>query len=359
MTTFAKENLTRHKTITQDLHAQILQGKLKPGQLIPSYRTLMHRYDVTVGTVRQALASLQAQGLLQTVPGVGCIVTQAHIKCLRVGVVVVGFSESPGFSDQLALMHDELERLHCDLGLRFMPTVDDASTLALAAWAGRHDGVLLYGKVPVKLALAMEATRVPCVLLGEPTDGPCPAGIGNVTLDLEATATLAIGLLAGLGHTRIALCSREGSRYFDLLSAAFQSSLARHSLPAGLIWHFQGRRETDYTNAVAWLKGLTPRPTALLVEEGSRATALLTAMTHAGLDVPAQFTLLAIVPSDKPQPEGLPKLSRILTPTHDLILRGASMLAQGLQSGSHIVRIEKIVGSYLPGQTCRYFSSSL
>jgi DNA-binding LacI/PurR family transcriptional regulator len=361
-------NLARHKAIAQDLHAQIATGKLQPGALLPSYRTLMHQYDVTVGTVRQALGTLQAQGLVRSLPGIGCVVSQNPVKSpsRRVGIVVVGTSSSPGFVEQLSLMHDELDRLRCDVGIRFMPTVDEASTLALAAWAGRHDGVLLYGRVPVKLAQAMESTHVPCVLLGEPFDGPCPVGVGNVTLDLDATAALAIGILAGLGHTHIALCSRAGSRYFDLLSQAFQSSLARHKLPAGPFWHFEGKRETDYVNAVAWLKTLNPRPTALLVEEGSRATALLNALINANLPVPAQFTLLAIVPSEKNfagaeigvVSENLPQLSRILTPTHDLVLRGASMLAQGLQSGSHVVRVEKIVGSYLPGQTCRYFSSS-
>lgn len=356
MTTLAKDNLARHKAITQDLRTQIAQGRLKPGALLPSYRALMEQYDVTVGTVRQALASLQSQGLVHSLPGIGCVVSPTSTKCLRVGIVMVGSSESPGLVHQLALMHNELDRLHCDVGIRFMPAVDDASTLALAAWAGRHDGVLLYGKVPVKLAQAMESTRVPCVLLGEPTDGPCPPGVGNVTLDLDATASLAVGLLAGLGHSRIALCVRPGSRYFDLLQQAFQSSLTRHALPPGPVWLFEGRKETDYINAVAWLKSLPPAsaPTALLIEEGTRATGLLSALTDAGISVPGQYSILAILPSRQAQSDAPIPFSGILTPTHDLVLRGASMLAHTLHSGSHIVHIEKIVGSYLPGRTCRY-----
>jgi GntR family transcriptional regulator len=58
------------------LRAEILGGGLVPGDRLPSESALITRFGVSRITVRQALAELQSDGLVQTVNGKGSYVTR-------------------------------------------------------------------------------------------------------------------------------------------------------------------------------------------------------------------------------------------------------------------------------------------
>lgn len=56
------------------VQARIEAGELQPGQPIPSEKTLQQDYEVSRGTVRQAVALLRERGLVITVPQRGTYV---------------------------------------------------------------------------------------------------------------------------------------------------------------------------------------------------------------------------------------------------------------------------------------------
>ncbi|MGH3376345.1 MAG: GntR family transcriptional regulator [Actinoallomurus sp.] len=60
-----------HGRITADLRQQIECGNLAPGDVLPSEAALIERYQVSRGTARQALAALEAAGLIETRHGKG------------------------------------------------------------------------------------------------------------------------------------------------------------------------------------------------------------------------------------------------------------------------------------------------
>ncbi|WP_121828092.1 GntR family transcriptional regulator [Streptomyces sp. S1] len=62
---------TLRDTIAEDLRAQITAGRLKPGDRLPSEPKLAAHYKVSTPTVRQALALLQAEGLIEKSHGKG------------------------------------------------------------------------------------------------------------------------------------------------------------------------------------------------------------------------------------------------------------------------------------------------
>ena len=49
----------------------IISGDLKPGDPFPSVRTLSAEYGINPNTVQKAITVLKAEGLVETVPGVG------------------------------------------------------------------------------------------------------------------------------------------------------------------------------------------------------------------------------------------------------------------------------------------------
>ncbi|MCP2338591.1 GntR family transcriptional regulator [Actinomadura rupiterrae] len=65
----------RYKHIAADLRAQIENGDLPPGTSLPSERELCERYGCVRFTIRQALAQLEADGLVEAMQGRGRFVT--------------------------------------------------------------------------------------------------------------------------------------------------------------------------------------------------------------------------------------------------------------------------------------------
>jgi GntR family transcriptional regulator len=56
--------LPRHAAIAQALRDEIRSGRLEPGSALPSEARLSARFNVSRGTVRQALAALRSEGLI-------------------------------------------------------------------------------------------------------------------------------------------------------------------------------------------------------------------------------------------------------------------------------------------------------
>lgn len=65
-----------YRRIAADLRAQIEAGVLKPGQQLPTEAELCERYRASRNTVRDAIKSLTALGLVESVPGKGTFVTE-------------------------------------------------------------------------------------------------------------------------------------------------------------------------------------------------------------------------------------------------------------------------------------------
>ena len=78
----------KHVVLREKLQAKF--SKLKPHSQIPSARDLAATYDVSIMTIRQSLAALQADGLIYTIPGSGTYVAGEK---LSKKLVFVSFSE--------------------------------------------------------------------------------------------------------------------------------------------------------------------------------------------------------------------------------------------------------------------------
>lgn len=60
-----------HRAISAALRERIEAGEWLPGEQLPPVRDLAAAYDVSVTTIRKALAPLQADGLVTVTPGWG------------------------------------------------------------------------------------------------------------------------------------------------------------------------------------------------------------------------------------------------------------------------------------------------
>ncbi|MER6268289.1 GntR family transcriptional regulator [Streptomyces sp900105755] len=76
---------SRHHDIADDLRRQITTGRIQPGERLPSEAGLADRYKVSTVTLRNALAVLQGEGLVEKIHGKGNFVRCPGRKIMYVG----------------------------------------------------------------------------------------------------------------------------------------------------------------------------------------------------------------------------------------------------------------------------------
>ncbi len=352
--------LPRYRHIADSLREEIRAGALAPGMRVPSYRALMETHSVTMATVRQAISSLQVEGIIQSVPGVGCIVSDAPAKWISIGVPVLGYGATGYLFDELSLVHEELAAERCDLVLRFVPVVDEASLANLALWAQRRDGVMITGRISVRVIQTLAATGVPAVVLGEPLDGECPADVSFISADVPGKVQTALTRLIGMGHRRIGLVSGSATRYYEMVSRCFQEAARTLGLAegiAGLPELLLPRDRECRAEAVRrWYLGLVERPTALLVEGSTVASAIIEHFARRGLRVPEDLSVAAISGGERP-PRIIEGLARVEGRIHVMLQRGARVLAGNAGAARRTVVREQLPAQWIPGTTCREVAS--
>ncbi|MEQ3552622.1 FCD domain-containing protein [Pseudonocardia nematodicida] len=94
--------VSRPAHIADHLYEQIMSGGFRPGALLPGQRELASQFDVSMATVRSAIGSLAAAGLIEVLPGKGSIVRS-------VGTGTPQFEAWLGTADSAQEMLDLLE----------------------------------------------------------------------------------------------------------------------------------------------------------------------------------------------------------------------------------------------------------
>lgn len=72
-----------YEQISSQVRAQILSGALEAGERLPSIRALADGLGVSVITTKRAYSNLEGEGLVETVQGKGCFVSQQNKALLR------------------------------------------------------------------------------------------------------------------------------------------------------------------------------------------------------------------------------------------------------------------------------------
>jgi GntR family transcriptional regulator len=66
----------KYQRVANDLRRRIRQGEWQPGDRLPAETALAEHYDLSVPTMRQAVAVLRAEGAVESRHGVGTFVKE-------------------------------------------------------------------------------------------------------------------------------------------------------------------------------------------------------------------------------------------------------------------------------------------
>lgn len=72
-----------YEQITNQIKSEIMSGRLKAGDALPSMRLLAKELRISVITTKRAYEELEREGFLTTVPGKGCFVAAQNQELLR------------------------------------------------------------------------------------------------------------------------------------------------------------------------------------------------------------------------------------------------------------------------------------
>ena len=69
-----------YQDIIQQIHDAILEGRIKPGERLPSERNLAAFFQVSRQSVKEAITVLESHGMITTRPGVGMFLNEFSEK---------------------------------------------------------------------------------------------------------------------------------------------------------------------------------------------------------------------------------------------------------------------------------------
>ena len=101
----------RYEQVVRRLSADIAAGRLAPGERLPSERDLARALGVGRASVREALAALANQGLLETRPGSGSFVAPGAADALRRGPELPHDASPSDVLEARALLEPAVARL--------------------------------------------------------------------------------------------------------------------------------------------------------------------------------------------------------------------------------------------------------
>lgn len=206
--------IATHRRISAILRDEIERGAHAPGSRLPAEIALAQRFEVSRGTMRQALQTLRRDGLVEAIPGRGYFVAHGSPgrgeKRHRVVGVVVPSVAQPFVPDLLGWIEEELHAGGYSM-------IVGSSGWTREQQAGRIHRILAegvsgliaypvdYDPDPTLFSHLLER-KLPVVLIdryivGVPIDAVQPDNVGG--------AYAAVSHLTGLGHRRIAFVSSD------------------------------------------------------------------------------------------------------------------------------------------------------
>ena len=72
-----------YEQLVIQLEAFILSGALQPGEQIPSVRGLSLQLSINPNTIQKAYSEMDSRGLIHSVPGKGCFITENAFSHLQ------------------------------------------------------------------------------------------------------------------------------------------------------------------------------------------------------------------------------------------------------------------------------------
>jgi DNA-binding LacI/PurR family transcriptional regulator len=328
-------SVSKWQHVSDDLRRQITRGDLQVGDPMPTHNQLIDRYGVALGTVRMAVMQLQKEGLIWSRRGKGTFVSDPEKTRRRdlstrkstIGLLLGINTGSHAFSKHLNWLQTAVEAQGCEFAVRWCePDQMDPAVERMR----EVDGLIIWG-TPTSSQLERWATLGPAItFIGMTMDGQIPPTVSVIEFDVQNLVTPLAELALGMGHRKVSLVVYTKSAHNDQLGQYFLQVAREYGVAEQCrILLAPGANEAALAGE---LVAMDDPPTALLMENDTRACRLIHQLQGLGWLVPQRISVAAIGMLD-PENLAIPTLTRNFTASHDILERALAAVTDHLQTG--------------------------
>ncbi len=235
------------------LRRDILSGKLRPGQALPTQQALSRRYGMREMTTHLAMSQLVSEGLVVSTRGRGSIVNPNPPRAVTtidfVRVSDPGVPERPEVADQTAAASGVCESRGWRAAWHVLDFVTLKSPQPLLERFTNARGVVVYG-APLAFSDMLHAHGVPVVVIGPFDQVSTPLPYPRIERNRHAILSAVVDHLVDIGRRKIAFVTHTAGR--ELI---FMDAVRRHRLGIPTDWIIVSRGQ--------WFCDVTDRLRAL------------------------------------------------------------------------------------------------
>ena len=331
------------------IESDIAEGRLRPGDMLPSERALCVQHNVSSITVRRALRDLVEAGLIYRENGVGTFVAQPT-RHYSVALIFCGFSdegwrhESHMFGALIGSVGQAIWEHGATLSVSNVASPEILiDAIRRIAENNSFDGLLIRADVdlPAQVAQQLASLGVPYVLIKKRAiDFP----VNTVWMDNREHARIATEHLLTLGHRRVALISgAPESRATQDRILGYHDAHAERGIPIDPSLIFVG--ETEFADAGYWgtlsLLERSPRPSGLVIAVDQFAPSVYAAIRERALGIPEDVALVGFAESGR-GPTYHPPLTTLAASDYELGQESAKLLID-LINGDVSAPVERVI----------------
>jgi DNA-binding LacI/PurR family transcriptional regulator len=297
------EGPPKYERVRQYFVDELSAGRLKPGDLLPTEQQLAATWSIARSTVRQAMAALERDGLIQRIQGRGTFIHEQAKVLLKNGLDVLALllpETQTGFYPSLQQSFDESAWRYNNqiLVCQSNNDVDRQGNVILQLIDKEVAGVAIVTvtspATPAFQIRQLQKAQIPVVF--------CHRRVEGIRAPLLAIPFREVGRLAGRalveqGHTRVAFFSAHTSEAGKAYLAGLTDVLA----PGGKLDErdiFFGTSSTSWIDeqelapALKQLLERSDRPTAIFASFDSVAESIYLQLMRLGVRVPQDISLL-------------------------------------------------------------------
>ena len=339
----------RYIQIADIIRDQIQSGQIPTGEKIPNELDIALKYNVSRGTVRQALELLVKEGRLERLPGQGTFVLEQNEEdCTkRIGVIVpflrddltVRFlrgMESILREQNYSLIYNSSEgdvELECEHVRRLLR--DQVCGLIVMPVSASNEAMLICKVIPPEL---------PIVLLDRKLPG---FQANSVFADNRGGAKQAINRLLELGHRQIACISHKGdiSSVCERVRGYEEAIRAAGLIPLAAIpleWHGPNEEglptpfTPDELKPLISLLDSPQRPTAMFCVNDFTAFGVMQCLLDRGIRIPEDISVVGF--DDIPLASFMPvPLTTVSQPKQEIGRQAALILLEMIEEERKLI----------------------
>jgi LacI family transcriptional regulator len=268
-------SVPKHRHVADYIRRRISEGTYRVGEILPGERVLSDELSVSRPSVKRAIETLEAEGIIECSPSIGSVVRRRVKESLLVGYLVPDLQD-PFHLELIRELDSLLHRHHGSLLVQ--QGLDDA----------RLTGTGLTHLVKHHMLFdPSRRDRIPTVYTG-PVAGP----VSSIVSDVDSGMRQICDHLKGLGHTRIGYASpfpaAQDSQYNGLIAALRENGLA---LPGDRHFRIDPLDRHGCEELVRTVRDDTAQPTALVCYNDWLAIAMIKAAREIGLDIPGALSI--------------------------------------------------------------------